>query len=147
MRKINKKNLTIAIDTNIYNEAIKIPNIDEKINNFLKTEILLTDDHELELVNSISNLKKESDKINNKINNLMEELYRIRFNKKDYVYDETIFDNSMISLTRIHENVGHVGKDKIREFAVRDHVPFDGLLNHIIANTDFVVQEYTNIPK
>lgn len=147
MRKINKKNLTIAIDTNIYNEAIKIPNIDEKINNFLKTEILLTDDHELELVTSISNLKKESDKINNKINNQMEELYRIRFNKKDYVYDESIYDNSMISLTRIHENIGHIGKDKIREFAVRDHVPYDGLLNYIEDNTDFVVQEYTSMTK
>lgn len=142
-----KKNLTIAIDSNIYNEAIKIPELDKLVEEFLKHKLLLASEHELELVNNINSLKKESDKINNKINNLIEELYSIRFNKKDYLYDETIFDNSMISLSRIHENVGHIGKDKIREFAVRDHVPFDGLLNHIVTNTDFIVQEYTNIPK
>jgi hypothetical protein len=142
-----KKNLTIALDENIYHEAIKIKNIDEKIEEYLKHEILLATDYELELVQQINKLKKEQDNRKNKINNLLEELYRIRFNKTDYSYDESIFDNSMKVITRIHESVGHIGKDKIREFATRDNIPFDALLNHIVVNTDFVVEEFTSIPK
>lgn len=53
----------------------------------------------------------------------------------------------MISLTRIHENIGHIGKDQIRKFAARDNIPSDALLNHITVNTDFIIQEYGVIPK
>ena len=53
-----KKNLTIAIDSNIYNEAIKIPELDEIVEEFLKQKLLLASDHELKLVNDITALKK-----------------------------------------------------------------------------------------
>lgn len=144
---MTKKNLTIAIDENIYNEAIKKENIDQKIEDYLKIEILLASEHELDLIKNINQLLKEHNKIQDQINNLLEELYRIRFNKTDYEYDESIFEKSMISLTRIHENVGHIGKDQIRKFAARDNIPSAALLNHITVNTDFVIQEYGVIPK
>lgn len=144
---MTKKNLTIAIDENIYNEAIKIPELDNKIEEFLKHEILLTSEHELKIVNDINALKKESDKINNQITKLIDELYNIRFNKSDYVYDESIFIKSMETLSRIHEKIGHIGKDQIEKFAARDHVPYNALLNYITLNTDFIIQEYGVIPK
>lgn len=146
VRKI-KKNLTISIDQQIYNEAIKIPGLDEIIERFLKHEILLTGTHELDIVNEINQLDKEYNRIRNTIDNKMDELYRIRFNKTDYVYDESIFENSMKSLTRIHENIGHIGKDKIREFATRDKIPVDALLNYVARNTDFNIQEFTEMVK
>jgi len=142
-----KKNLTIAIDSNIYNEAIKIPELDKLVEEFLKHKLLLASEHELELVNNINSLKKESDKINNRITKLIDELYCIRFNKTDYAYDDSIFIKPMETLTRIHETLGHVGKDQIEKFAARDHVPYNALLNHITQNTDFKIQEYGVVPK
>lgn len=117
-----KSELIIHIDEELLKNT-KIKNYDD----FFETQIrlYLNNDfsEELELLNMI-------EKKHDELTVLMDRLCELRKSRSEKIEDMTIFDEAMISLNRINENLGMVGKNQIKKFAKKHTIPYQALLNH-----------------
>ena len=47
--------------------------------------------------------------------------------------DNGSYDNAMLIVNRIHNNLGHIGKDKLRKIAADNDISGNDLINHTIS--------------
>lgn len=123
--KNNKKKVSISIDPDIWEDAkIKLGNCSNFIENQL--EMYLGNDlsEEREVIKLIEEKNAELSVLEGKLCKLREaRLSKVEMN---------IFEAPMVSINRIHVNLGHVGKNQIKRFASRNEVPYDALLEYVI---------------
>ena len=137
---MGKKSVTITVDENIWELAKdKLPCSRSE---FFENQIRLyldIDDPEAKIVEKIS--KKE-----NEINVLKDKLCTIRKEKQLKLEASNVFDNAMVTINRLHENLGCVGRNQIRTVARRCDVPANELEKHIISE-GLTVVNFMEVPK
>lgn len=137
---MSKKSVTITVDENIWELAKdKLPCSRSE---FFEKQIRLyldIEDPETKIVEKIS--KKE-----NEINVLKDKLCAIRKEKQLKLESDNVFDDAMITIHRLHENLGCVGRNQIRNVARRCDVPADDLEKHIVSE-GFNVVNFMEVPK
>ena len=137
---MSKKSVTITVDENIWELARdKLPcSRSEFIENQLRLYLDI-DDPEAKIVEKIS--KKE-----NEINVLKDKLCNIRKEKQLRMESSNVFDDAMITLNRLHKNLGCVGRNQIRSVAKRCDVPSNELEKYVISQGLSVVN-FMEVPK
>ena len=139
MTENNNNTIPVYINEDLYNRAeSKLDNIDEYLEQQLI--ILLEDD----FTDEYEILIELSDKVS-EIRELESELLKIRENRVTSI-DKTIFNESMSTITRIHDNIGMIGRNQIKSIAKRNGLPYDALLREV-KGRGFEVVNYTGVNK
>lgn len=135
-----KKSVSITVDSEIWEEAgEKLASRSEFCENQLKLFLELNIDEEDEILQQIQDKRDE-------INVLEDQLCARRKARLDKAKSSFIFDDAMVSINRINERLGHVGKNQIKNFARKNGVPFDLLLEHC-RQSDLNIVKYAEVPK
>ena len=137
---MSKKTVTITVDENIWELAKdKLPcSRSEFFENQLKLYLDI-DDPETKIVEKIS--KKESE-----INVLKDKLCNIRREKQLRLESANVFDDAMVTLNRLHDRLGCVGRNQIRSVAKRCDVPANELETHAV-ECGLTVVNFMEVPK
>lgn len=124
--KSNKKKVSISIDPDIWEDAkIKLGNC----SNFIESQLEMYLSNDLSEEREVLKLIEEK---NAELSVLEGKLCKLREARLSKVDEMNIFEAPMISINRIHGNLGHIGKNQIKRFASRNEVPYDALLDHVI---------------
>ena len=123
---MSKKSVTITVDENIWELAKdKLPcSRSEFFENQLRLYLDI-EDPEAKIVEKIS--KKE-----NEINVLKDKLCTIRREKQLRLEASNVFENAMVTINRLHDRLGCVGRNQIRNIAKRCDVPSNELEKHVV---------------
>ena len=137
---MSKKTVTITVDENIWELAKdKLPvSRSEFFENQLRL-FLNVDDPEAKIVEKIA--KKE-----NEINVLKDKLCHIRREKQLKLESANVFDEAMVTINRLHDALGCVGRNQIRNVARRCDVPANELEKHILSE-GLTVVNFMEVPK
>ena len=137
---MGKKTVTITIDENIWELAKdKLPcSRSEFFENQVKLYLDI-DDPEAKIVEKIS--KKE-----NEINVLKDKLCTIRKEKQLRLEASNVFDEAMVTINRLHDSHGCIGRNQIRNVARRCDVPANELEKHILSE-GLTVVNFMEVPK
>lgn len=137
---MSKKSVTITVDENIWELAKdKLPcSRSEFFENQLRLYLDI-EDPEAKIVEKIS--KKE-----NEINVLKDKLCTIRREKQLRLEASNVFDNAMVTINRLHDRLGCVGRNQIRNIAKRCDVPSNELEKHV-ADQGLTVVNFMEVPK
>ena len=122
-----KKSVTLTIDSMIWEQAKeKLPQgRSEFVEEQLRKAIGLSDDKETELRKKIAIHQDE-------INVLESQLCKIREERLNEKQDNDEYGNAMDTVYRIHEHLGCVGKNQIKNISKQQQVPFEGLIDCVI---------------
>lgn len=124
--KTNKKKVSISIDPDIWEDAkIKLGNCSQ----FIESQLEMYLGNDLSEEREVLKLIEEK---NAELSVLEGKLCKLREARLSKVDDMNIFEAPMVSIRRIHGNLGHVGKNQIKRFANQNDVPYDALLEHVI---------------
>lgn len=124
--KSNKKKVSISIDPDIWEDArSKLGNC----SNFIESQLEMYLGNDLSEEREVLKLIEEK---NAELSVLEGKLCKLREARLSKVDEMNIFEAPMISINRIHVNLGYVGKNQIKRFASRNEVPYDALLEHVI---------------
>lgn len=135
-----KKSVSITVDSEIWEAAgEKLASRSEFCENQLKLYLELTIDEEDEILQQIQDKRDE-------INVLEDKLCARRKARLDRAQSSFIFDDAMVSINRINERLGKVGKNQIKNFARKNCVPFDLLLEHC-KQSDLNIVKFAEVPK
>ena len=130
--------ILIEINKELYDEAsLKTNNIQEYIEEQLRLLVLDKFSDEYDVLVEIKNKIDEIQELEAKLTHIRE---------KRISNDNTIYDDAMVTITRIHDNLGMIGKNQIKQIAKHNNLSYEGLLKHI-SKMDFVVVNYTGISK
>lgn len=137
---MSKKTVTITVDENIWELAKdKLPvSRSEFFENQLRL-FLNVEDPEAKIMEKIA--KKE-----NEINVLKDKLCHIRKEKQLKLESENVFDEAMITINRIHDSLGCIGRNQIRGVARRCDVPGNELEKHCV-DSGLNVVNFMEVPK
>lgn len=91
-------------------------------------------------------LLQKIEKLDNQLNVAKDKLCQIRQAKKEKLEAENVFDKCMISLNRLHDNLGCIGKNQIRNIARVNDVPALELEEHCI-DQGLTVVNFMEVPK
>ena len=134
----SKKKVSISIDPDVWDEAkAKLPNRSE----FIQTQIELYLGNDLSEEREILRLIEEK---NAELSVLEGKLCKLREARLSRVVELDIFEAPMKSLSRLHSNLGMVGKNQIKTFAKKNDVPYDALLEHVMGE-GFNVVNYAEV--
>ena len=125
---IMKKSVTLTIDSIIWEQAKeKLPQSrSEFVEEQLRKAIGLSDDKETEL-------RKKIAKHQDEINVLESQLCKIREERlKNEKQDNDEYGNAMDTVYRIHERLGFVGKNQLKNISKQQQVSFDVLVGCVI---------------
>lgn len=122
-----KKSVTLTIDSMIWEQAKeKLPQSrSEFVEEQLRKAIGLSDDKETEL-------RKKIAKHQDEINVLESQLCKIREERLKNEKQNNEYDNAMDTVYRIHERLGFVGKNQLKNISKQQQVPFDVLVGCVI---------------
>lgn len=122
-----KKTVTLTIDAVVWEQAKeKLPcGRSEYIEEQLRKGIGLSDDKEVEL-------RKKIAKHQDEINVLESQLCKIREERLKKEKAINVYDNALNAIRRIHERLGCVGKNQIKNISKQQQVPFEGLIDCVI---------------
>lgn len=122
-----KKTVTLTIDAVVWEQAKeKLPcGRSEYIEEQLRKGIGLSDDKETEL-------RKKIAKHQDEINILESQLCKIREERLKNEKQNNEYDNAMDTVYRIHERLGFVGKNQLKNISKQQQVPFDVLVGCVI---------------
>lgn len=137
---MGKKSVTLTVDENIWELAKdKLPvSRSEFFENQLRL-FLNVEDPEAKIVEKIT--KKE-----NEINVLKDKLCHIRREKQLKLESANVFDEAMVTINRLHDALGCVGRNQIRNVARRCDVPANELEKHI-SSEGLTVVNFMEVPK
>lgn len=125
--KTNKKKVSISIDPDIWEDAkIKLGNCSQ----FIESQLEMYLGNDLSEEREVLKLIEEK---NAELSVLEGKLCKLREARLSKVDDMNIFEAPMVSIRRIHGNLGHVGKNQIKRFANQNDVPYDALLEHVVS--------------
>lgn len=91
-------------------------------------------------------LLQKIEKLDNQLNVAKDKLCQIRQAKKEKLEAANVFDTCMVSLNRLHDNLGCIGKNQIRYIARINDVPALELEEHCISEGLKVVN-FMEVPK
>ena len=91
-------------------------------------------------------LLQKIEKLDNQLNVAKDKLCQIRQAKKEKLEAANVFDKCMVSLERLHDNLGRIGKNQIRNIARINDVPALELEEHCIEQGLKVVN-FMEVPK
>lgn len=137
---MNTDTVLVEINEDLYKEAgTKVDNVIQFIEQQLI--VLINDDFsdELELLVQLSEKVDE-------IKELESELVRVRKRRmrQGNRYD---FDEVLVTINRIHDNLGMIGKNQIKSIAKRNNVSYDVLLAYLKKDGGYEIVNYTGVSK
>lgn len=91
-------------------------------------------------------LLQKIEKLDNQLNVAKDKLCQIRQAKKEKLEAANVFDTCMVSLNRLHDNLGCIGKNQIRYIARINDVPALELEEHCI-DQGLKVVNFMEVPK
>lgn len=137
---MGKGNHCITVDDNKWDALAGVVNGSRSAWIERQIDIVLNiDDEESKLIQEIENL-------DNKMNVAKDKLCQIRKAKKERLEAATVFDECMVSLNRLHDKLGCVGRNQIRYIALKHKVPADGLEEHCVG-LGLNVVNFMEVPK
>ncbi|MBQ6219662.1 MAG: hypothetical protein IJH63_00950 [Methanobrevibacter sp.] len=130
-----KKKVSISIDSEVWEDAgKKIPNRSEFIEKILKYYLDNVCMDEQLIIKNIG-------KLNAELSVLETRLLNIRKNRLSKIDEKDIFEAPMVTINRLHEGLGEIGKNQIEKFAKQYDVSYDELLEHI-ESLDYNIVNY-----
>lgn len=135
-----KKNVCITVDEEVWEEAgAKLESRSDFCENQLRLFLELNNDDEDELLQQIQDKRDE-------INVLEDKLCAFRKERLSKAQDSLILEAPMVSINRIHDKLGQIGKNQIKMLAKNNGVPFDLLLEHCRVSGLNIVK-YGEVPR
>lgn len=135
-----KGNHCITIDDNKWDALAVVVNgsrsawIERQIDMVLNIE-----DEEAKLIQKI-------ERLDNQMNVAKDKLCQIRKAKKERLEAANVFDECMVPLNRLHENLGCIGRNQIRNIARKNDVPALELEEHC-RESGLNVVNFMEVPK
>ncbi len=132
--------ISIEIDCEMYNQAKeKVDDIQVFIEEQLT--LLINDDFsdEYEVLSELNEKFEE-------IRELEDKLVSLREKRNEKIDDTLLFEDAMTTIMRIHENLGMIGKNQIKQIAKYNHLPYVSLLK-FVQREGLVVVNYTGVSK
>ena len=140
MVKLVKKSVTITVDCDVWEEAgNKLDSRSEFCESQLRLFLQLDNDKEDELLQQIQDKRDE-------INVLEDKLCAYRKERLTNAQNNLVFADAMVSINRLNDKLGCVGKNQIKRIAKSNGVPFDLLLEHC-RSCDLNIVNYGDVPK
>lgn len=130
----------VEVDSELYEKAsLKVENIDK----YIEQELRLLVDNDFS--DEFDVLVELSEKID-EIRELETKLVNLRENRIGRVVDNQRFDECMVVITRIHDNLDMIGKNQIKSIAKRNNVSYDSLLE-LVKREGYNIVNYTGMSK
>ena len=57
------------------------------------------------------------------------------------------YDNAMITITRIYNELGYIGKNQLRKIANQNNLNHTDLIKYVRKNTDYEITNFGDLPK
>ena len=139
--KMVKKSVSITIDCDVWEEAgSKLDSRSEFCENQLRLFLELNNDEEDILLEQIQNKREE-------ICVLEDKLCAFRKERLNKVKQKPIFDDAMVSINRINDRLGKIGKNQIKNIARANKVPFDLLLENCRVDGSLNIVNFAEVPR
>lgn len=136
-----KRSVSITIDCDVWEEAgLKLDSRSEFCENQLRLFLESNNDKEDMILKQIQEKREE-------IYVLEDQLCAFRKERLTTAKEKPIFDTAMISIKRINDRLGHVGKNQIRKIAKSNQVPFDLLLENCRQNDYLNIVNFAEVPR
>ena len=130
----------ISIDDDVWEKAgEKLENRSAFIEHQLRLVVDSSHEEEDELLKIIGEKREE-------INVLEDKLCSYRKKRLKKSQEGQLFDTAMVSINRLHNNLGAVGKNQIKNIARRNHIPYDLLLSHCYEQ-ELNIVNFMEVPK
>ena len=132
--------ILVEVDSELYEKASRKV---EDINKYIEQELrLLVDDDFTDEYETLVELSEKMDEIRE----LETRLVNLRNNRVGNVIDTDVFDDVMVTIMRIHDNLDMIGKNQIRQLSKVYHVPYDSLLEYV-EKCGLNIVNYTGVSK
>jgi hypothetical protein len=131
----------IEIDKELYYNSID--KLDMTLSEFVEYSLnmlIYNDDKYSKLFQKGCKSYKELLNFRNKLYSLEEKNKKNKSNKENY-------DMAMISIQRMHDKLGYIGKNQIREIANRNDLNHNDLMNYIKRNTSYEIRNFGGLPR
>ena len=132
--------ILVELNSELYEKASqKVDNVSDYIEQQLR--LLIDDDFtdEYDVLVELSEKMEEIKELEARLTNLRK--HRMR-----KVTNTDMFDECMVVITRIHDNLDMIGKNQIKSIAKRNNVPYDALLEYVKKN-GYNIVNYTGVSK
>ena len=136
-----KRSVSITVDCDVWEEAgLKLNSRSEFCENQLRLFLEMDNDEEDLILKQIQDKREE-------IFILEDKLCAFRKERLSKAKQGPLFEEAMISINRINERLGKVGKNQIKKIAKANHVPFDLLLEHCRVEGNLNMVNFAEVPR
>ncbi|WP_405285995.1 hypothetical protein [Methanobrevibacter sp.] len=136
-----KRSVSITVDCEVWEEAgSKLDSRSEFCENQLRLFLELNNDEEDQLLEQIQSKREE-------IYVLEDKLCAFRKDRLSKAKKKPVFDDAMVTVNRINNRLGKIGKNQIRKIAKSNQVPFDLLLENCRVTDGINIVNFAEVPR
>lgn len=131
----------IHIDEELYHNSIN--KLDMSLSDFVEyslSMLIYNDD-------KYSKLFQKGCKSYNDLLNFRKKLYALEEKNNRNKSNQEAYDNAMISILRIHDKIGYIGKNQLRKIANQNDLNHMDLIEYVKRNTNCEIRNFGGIPK
>lgn len=136
-----KTKVTLEISKELY--IASKDKLDMSLNDFIEYSLsmyIFNDDE-------YSTLFKKACKHYNELNNVKNRMYALERKNRSNKDNQKYYDKAMVTVTRIHNRLGYIGKNQLRKIANQNNLNHNDLIRYVSNLDGFTVTNFGNLPK
>ena len=137
----DKVEVTLEIDRILWDNAQD--DLDMSPNDFFEYALTMYIFNEDEY----SKLFRKGAKLYNDLNRIKDKMFNLEKDNRKNKSNEEAYVKSMITITRIHNELGYIGKNQLRKIANQNNLNHSDLIRYVERNTDYTITNFGDLPK
>lgn len=138
MSKIKK---TIRIDERLW-DSVK-NDLDITLGEFVEQSLRLFSGEDTEM----GKLMKKASQLQSELNQIQGRMYKLQNKNKENNNNQELYEKAMVTVNRIHNELGYIGKNQIRRIANQNEINSEHFLRYVQKQEDIIVKNYGALPK
>ncbi len=138
MSKIKK---TIMIDERLW-DSVK-NDLDITLGEFVEQSLRLFSGEDTEM----GKLMKKASQLQSELNQIQGRMYKLQNKNKENNNNQELYEKAMVTVNRIHNELGYIGKNQIRRIANQNELNSEHFLRYVQKQEDIIVKNYGALPK
>lgn len=138
MSKIKK---TIMIDERLWDSVRN--DLDITLGEFVEQSLRLFSGEDTEM----GKLMKKASQLQSELNQIQGRMYKLQNKNKENNNNQELYEKAMVTVNRIHNELGYIGKNQIRRIANQNELNSEYFLRYVQKQEDIIVKNYGALPK
>ena len=92
-------------------------------------------------------LMKKASQLQSELNQIQGRMYKLQNKNKENNNNQELYEKAMVTVNRIHNELGYIGKNQIRRIANQNELNSEHFLRYVQKQEDIIVKNYGALPK